>query len=412
MTSQRDRWRLTCTSRSCAVIERRYRCSKKAFISWSWSITSNWSYQRSSRLRHRRTPLCLVASLIWIFLFIANQGLSFTIPFYQNHWIDVTNFRQNRLQQNRGSTKRNTPPREMILLLSTAPESSSDRQLPLDVTRTSRNITSLSLSEPATKQTLLPTASFISTQDDQDQASSRQPFQTQIVLPFITPYQLLHSDCFPLPRTVEETQQLSFGGYDRTMSLNFVVNLMKQCLRRIVTIDDDSRKLEHILDLVSPSNDTQSEKIVRIEHQVYSTSIDPLAWLRRQYSNVDNKEALLYLCTHEKDTEAAVIGSAMVVNDTDVLWDRYFLKNGHVVVRPIHNGTVVHDLIHPRNPIAMNGVPLGLRIGSYLQLNYWSNVNRKRENRRTRMVIRRRHPLSRRWQYIWWQENKQITRGD
>jgi 2-succinyl-5-enolpyruvyl-6-hydroxy-3-cyclohexene-1-carboxylate synthase len=188
--------------------------------------------------------------------------------------------------------------------------------------------------------------------DTVDESGSESVFSTPTLekessslatLPFITPYQIIHHDSFPLE--FERNSKMNSGkaeidhrttGYDRVLSLHSVMNLMRSCLRRISDIDDiDSNKLESVLDHASlgPLNHTfassesfPSLRIVRIEHQVYTSSIDPLSWLRQQLNFVDITDSVFYLCTHENDFEVAVIGSAMALNNTQRLWDLYFPK--------------------------------------------------------------------------------------
>jgi 2-succinyl-5-enolpyruvyl-6-hydroxy-3-cyclohexene-1-carboxylate synthase len=176
---------------------------------------------------------------------------------------------------------------------------------------------------------------------DSESVSTAPTLEKVANLPYVTPYQILYPDSFPLE--LERNANVDFWttefdhrttGYDRILSLHSVISLMRRLLRRISDVDDiDAKRFESLLDQSSlgslkhasfSSQSVPSLKIVRVEHQVYTTSADPLAWLRRQFSFLDTTDSILYLCTHEKDTEVAVIGSAMVLNNTQRLWDLFF----------------------------------------------------------------------------------------
>ena len=112
----------------------------------------------------------------------------------------------------------------------------------------------------------------------------------------------------------------------RVMSLHSVLRLFQQCLQLIVEGDASVLTvLDQATTSQSSSNIHKKKKIVRIEHVIGAVD-DPLSWLRAQYDTVIDRATLagttdmLYLCTQERDTEAAIIGSAVTEHDTDTLW--------------------------------------------------------------------------------------------
>jgi 2-succinyl-5-enolpyruvyl-6-hydroxy-3-cyclohexene-1-carboxylate synthase len=296
--------------------------------------TDRYRYPNTGRnhCQIRQTTFLLVFLVAVMHLpWNASEASSFVLAFNQNRYntnarlYQVHKYPMQQLEQGRIIETFSTSSLRSIVSPPSS-ESSSDQQPYVDLASTDKSA-AMSSALPAFKnETLL-----------QWQVSNTS------LLPFITPYQILHSDSFPINVVSTTTggafmtkeMEQSFSGYDQILSLHSALSLIRKCLRTIVDTDgDDGKTLERILNQASvrPQKGVSSissktmplHKIVRIEHQVYTTSIDPLAWLRRQFSVVDNKDCLLYLCTHERDTEVAVIGSAIVVNNTQDLWDLFY----------------------------------------------------------------------------------------
>lgn len=145
----------------------------------------------------------------------------------------------------------------------------------------------------------------ISTGTTQQQTQKQPPA-------FVTPYHLLNPTSFPL---IDGSRG---NGYDRILSLHSVLRLFRQCLTQIAANKNET--LAVLKQAISTS--INKKKIIRIEHLIGAV-YDPLSWLRAQYNNVDASEAMLYMCTQEKDTEVACIGSAVQLKDTEEIWSTY-----------------------------------------------------------------------------------------
>jgi 2-succinyl-5-enolpyruvyl-6-hydroxy-3-cyclohexene-1-carboxylate synthase/o-succinylbenzoate synthase len=166
-------------------------------------------------------------------------------------------------------------------------------------------------------------------QQQQHGKRSQSQRQRRPPLPVVTPYHILHPHVF-------FDSDSETASHDRALPLFRVLKLMRQALDVLATDNTNANTREPAW---LPSNrddaDSASPRILRIEHLISHTA-DPLGWLHAQTAaeahaphdansnpQQQQEQPIVYFQSVEGDFEAASIGSAVTLQDTESVWDTW-----------------------------------------------------------------------------------------